>query len=181
MFEWKSKRLTRKYRVLHEGKTTNKFDVETCVKQGCIMSPLLFLLINRLDHKNTYRKWFTVDTMGPTRWSWLCRWHVSSFTKPESNARKSIMETTAVTLGLKVTKAKLWPCEVQRREQQPCCITRWITVLHITRKHCGNYRRTYNDVRTRIWKARAAFIVLNKIWKPKGRPNKFLTQILRRC
>ena len=30
--------------VLHEGKTTYKFDVETCVKQGCIMSPLLFLL-----------------------------------------------------------------------------------------------------------------------------------------
>ena len=34
--------------------------------------------------------------------------------------------------------------------------------------------RTNNDVRTRIWIARAAFIVFNKIWKSKEipRPNK---------
>ena len=46
MFETKPQRHTRECRVLHIGKTTYKFDVAICVKQGCIMSLMFVMTID---------------------------------------------------------------------------------------------------------------------------------------
>ena len=39
-------------RVLHEGTTTDQFEVKTGLRQGCILSPFLLLMY----HENIYKR-----------------------------------------------------------------------------------------------------------------------------
>ena len=62
--------------------------------------------------------------------------------------------------------------KIKSRNISPVILQREVldeVVFQVSRKHCGHKRRnrTDSDVRARIGKARAAFIVLTKIWKSR--------------
>ena len=54
-------------RVLHEGQLTDSFEINTWVRQGCLLSPFLFIMaIDWLMKERTAKrkKWNSMDSVG---------------------------------------------------------------------------------------------------------------------
>ena len=177
-------------RVLHERKTTDQFGVKTDVRQECKLSPFLFLVaIDWTTRTSTEGHIFLQCTL----WEQLDDLDLalgSSFTQPEEMQEKtSLIETTAAMLELNVNKCKTNIMKINSKNNSPITLqgdvldeVQSITYLgRIVGTNGGTY---VSDVRARIGKTRAAFIVLNTIWKSReiSEPIKLsLTQLLRLC
>ena len=135
---------------------------------------------------NTYRK---TDGLQWTLWEQLDDFVDDlarlSHIQKQMQEQISLIETTAATLGLNVTKGESKIIKINSS------ITLQGEVLYEVQSftYLGSIVDTNggtgSDVRARIGKARAAFIVLNKIWKSGEMPilpsYAFLPQVLRLC
>lgn len=76
-------------KVIHAGPLYRSFKVRTGVKEGCLLSPFLFLLAIDWIMRETMRGgWDLVDTMGAAGWPWFCRWNSLAFTHTKTDTRK---------------------------------------------------------------------------------------------
>ena len=137
------------------------------MRQGCLLSPFLFLLAIDLIMKKTTQ----IEEMGPSghigaSWKiWTLRMtspssHTAINRCRKNRAAKYSVNTCRTQLQQKQDK----DYESQHKEQQPHNIERKATgrdrLVHIL---VG----TEEDVKARIQKARVAFIMLRKIWRAK--------------
>ena len=162
-------------RVIHAGQLTDSFMVKTGVRQGCLLSPFLFLLaIDWIMKKTTkYRR----NGIQWTPWSQLEDLDFAndlallSHSHQQMQEKTELLNTVSTQLGLNINRSKTRIMKANTKNNnsitmngEPLEETDSFTYLGSTiNKHGG----TEEDVKARIQKARVAFIVLRKIWRAK--------------
>ncbi|KAL9968248.1 hypothetical protein ACROYT_G026600 [Oculina patagonica] len=161
--------------VLHEGNLTPWFAVETGVKQGCMMSPLLFLITldwvmkETTTHQRTGIRWKLTTVLEDLDYADdLCLLSTHGTHLGEKTAR---LQNNARRVGLKInTKKTKWMSTGCKRN---CQIK--IDGHEIEKVEQFSYLGSVidvqggadADVKTRIGKARQAFIALKPVWRSK--------------
>jgi hypothetical protein len=163
-------------RIIHEGKLTESFDVKTGVKQGCLLSPFLFLLaIDYIMRESTEGKRNVIQW---TMWQQLEDLNFAddialiSSTQQQMQEKTSILAETLIKLGLRPNESKTKVMKINVKRKQPIKIkdTNLEEVEEFT--HLGSIVNIEGgidaDVKNRINKARVIFNILGKEWSAKN-------------
>ena len=160
-------------KVVHEGKLSNSFEVKTGVRQGCLLSPFLFLLAIDWIMKTTtegrrngiqWTLWKQLDDL-----DFADDLALLSHQHKQMQEKANILLDTSQETGLKIHKGKTKLLKINhnsqeqvKMEEEPLDEVESFTYLgSIVDKEGG----TEADVKARIGKARSAFIQLRNIWK----------------
>jgi hypothetical protein len=162
--------------VIHEGKLTESFDVKTGVKQGCLLSPFLFLLaIDYIMRESTEGKRNGIQW---TMWQQLDDLDFAddialiSSTQQQMQEKTSLLAETSIKLGLRPNESKTKVMKINAKRKQSIKIkdtnleeVEEFTYLgSIVNIECG----TDVDVKNRINKARVIVNILGKVWSAKN-------------
>jgi hypothetical protein len=159
-------------RVVHGRQLTRAFQVKTGVRQGCLLSPLLFLLVidwimkSSTAHKQNGIQW--------TLWTKLDDLDFAddlallSHTQQQMQEKTNIIAKTSASTGLNINKGKSKILKVNTANSTPIKLegveleeVESFTYLGSTVDKEGG---TDADIKTRIGKARAAFCQLKNVW-----------------
>ena len=162
-------------KVLHGGDETEKFPVETGVRQGCVLSPFLFLLAIDWTMKET-----TKNRRNGIQWTLLDQLDDLDFADDlallsqklqHMQEKTSILEETAAKIGLKINKEKTKIMRINTTNTDPIKLrnedleeVEEFTYLGSKVNTTGG---TDNDIKIRICKARTAFNLLKKVWNTR--------------
>ena len=159
-------------RVIYRGQPTEAFQVQTGVRQGCLLSPFLFLLaIDWVMKTSTAEKRNGIQW---TLWSQLDDLDFAddlallSHTHQQMQEKTNSVAANSTRLGLNVHKGKTKLLKVNTDNTSPIMlngdpleeIDEFTYLGSLVNKTGG----TDADVRARVGKARAAFLQLKNIW-----------------
>ena len=156
-------------RVIHAGQLTDSFMVKTGVRQGCLLSPFLFLLaIDWIMKKTTKNRRNGIQW---TPWSQLEDLDFADDLALLSHSHKQMQEkteqlnTVSTQLGLNINRSKTKIMKANTKNNNPITLngepleeTDAFTYLGSTINKTGG---TEEHVKARIQKARVAFIMLS--------------------
>ena len=162
-----------KCQVVHQGKLTRKFEVKTGVRQGCLLSPFLFLLAIDWILKKT-----TEGARNGIQWTLWNQLEDLDFADDlallahslqQMQEKTSRLGTTSSQVGLDIHPKKTQVMKMNTPSTDSVTLdgnsieeVEAFTYLgSIIDRHGG----TDADVKSRIGKARTAFISLRNIWK----------------
>ena len=159
-------------RVVHEGQLTNSFQVRTGVRQGCLLSPFLFLLTIDWIMKTSTRErrngiqWTLWDQLDDL--DFADDLALLSHSHQQMQEKTNVVAATSLQIGLnihkdktKILKTNSTSTERVTLNGKPLEEVQSFTYLGSVIDQQGG---TVADVKARIGKARAAFIQLKKIW-----------------
>ena len=161
--------------VIHDGFLTEPFQVRTGVRQGCLLSPLLFLVV--LD-------WVTREAYGAGRtgiqWSFTRKLEDLDFADDlclmsqklqHMQEKVEALQHAAERVGLKINNEKTQEMRIQARDDSPIHIGDEViqradhfTYLGSVVSESGG---TEEDIVARIRKAQQAFATLRSVWKSR--------------
>lgn len=163
-----------KCKVVHKGKVGRDFTVHSGVKQGCILSPLLFILVLDWVMKKANK-----NTQG-IRWTLTRQQYLHDLDFADDiclmTHRRADMDiklknltkyAAQVGLSINVSKTKI----IRINTEAPCNLFINNEQIEEVEKFCylGSYITgdggAEEDVKSRIQKARQAFGMLNNIWR----------------
>ena len=164
-----------KCRVIHRGQLSNSFEVKTGVRQGCLLSPFLFLLAIDWVKKTT-----TAGNRNGIQWTLLEQLDDLDFADDLallSSSHQQMQEKTSKLavispqVGLNIHKDKTKILKVSTAREDPIIlqgskldeVQAFSYLGSIIDKNGG----TDADVRARIGKARAVYLQLKNIWNSK--------------
>ena len=161
-------------RVIHEGQLTKNFEVRTGVRQGCLLSPFLFILVIDWVMKTA-----TKEKRNGIQWTMLTQLDLDfaddlallSHSHRQMQDKTTELALISERVGLKINKRKTKilrtnaTCETQiMLEGETLDEVKDFRYLgSIVDTHGG----TEADVKKRISKARVAFHLLRNVWKSK--------------
>ena len=159
-------------KIIHEGQLTRSFPVKTGVRQGCLLSPFLFLLVIDWIMRTT-----TAGKRNGIQWTMTGQLDDLDFADDLallSHTHQQMQEKTAdlaevsAQVGLKVNRGKTKVLRANTKKQDPIRLNddpleevEKFTYLGSTVDRQGG---TDADVKARIGKARIAFRQLKNIW-----------------
>ena len=164
-----------KCRVIHRGHPTEAFQVRTGVRQGCLLSPFLFLLAIDWVMKTS-----TSDKRNGIQWTLWSQLDDLDFaddlallahTQQQMQEKTNIVTENSTRLGLNIHKGKTKFLKVNAENTSPITlngealeeIEEFTYLGSIVNKKGGSDA----DVRARIGKARTAFLQLKNIWSSR--------------
>ena len=162
-------------KVLHAGQLSESFEVKTGVRQGCLLSPFLFLLVIDWIMKTTtkgkkngiqWTLWTQLDDL-----DFADDLALLSHNYNQMQEKTTLLAGTSLGTGLRINKKKSNVMMINTStnntvtvEGEPIPGVNSFTYLgSILDKQGG----TDGDVTARVGKARAAFIILKNIWSSK--------------
>jgi hypothetical protein len=162
-------------RVIHGGKLTENFEVRTGVRQGCLLSPFLFLLaIDWVMKTSTAQRRNGIQW---TLWTQLDDLDFADDLALLSHSQQQMQEKTnevAVTsrqLGLNIHRGKSKVLKANATSTAPVTLEGEALEEVDSFTYLGSIidrqGGTEADVRARIGKARAAFLQLRNIWSSR--------------
>ena len=162
-------------KVLHEGTLTDKIKFKTGERQGCLLSPFLFLLAVDWIMKES-----TEGRRNGIQWT---LWKQSddlvfaddiallAHTYHQMQEKTTQLEESAAKLGLSASKVKTKSMRMNTTNTTPIMLQTGVIedVSHFTYlgRTVSTTGVTDDDVKARIGKARVAFSILQKIWKSR--------------
>ena len=162
-------------RVVHRGQLTDAFQVQTGVRQGCLLSPFLFLLAIDWVMKTS-----TVGKRNGIQWTLWTQLDdldfaddlaLLSYTQEQMQEKTNIIAENSTHIGLNIHREKSKILKVNATNTSPITLEKealdevedFVYLGSIVNKQGG----TDGDVRARIGKARTAFHQLKNIWSTK--------------
>ena len=161
-------------RVSHSGQLSEDFEVKTGVRQGCLLSPFLFLLVIDWIMKSS-----TAGRRNGIQWTLLSQLDdldfaddlaLLSHSRNQMQDKTTLLETTSATTGLKINRKKTEVMKLNTTANTPPItvgggepiqeVESFIYLGSVVDKKGG----TDQDVTARIGKARTAFVMLKKLW-----------------
>lgn len=159
-------------RVIHGGQLTDSFQVRTGVRQGCLLSPFLFLLAIDWIMKTS-----TSERRNGIQWTLWRQLEdldfaddlaLLSHSQQQMQEKTSVVAATSSQVGLNIHKDKTKILKTNSTSTEPVTLNgspleevQSFTYLGSIIDQQGG---TDADVKARIGKARAAFIQLKNIW-----------------
>ena len=162
-------------RIAHAGQLSDSFEVKTGVRQGCLLSPFLFLLVIDWIMKNTtmdrrngiqWRLWTQLDDL-----DFADDLALLSHNHSQMQDKTTHLEATSAGTGLKINRKKTELMKINTTANTPITVSgepireveSFVYLGSVVDKQGGTDR----DVTARIGKARGAFVMLKNIWASK--------------
>ena len=163
-------------RIAHAGQLSESFEVKTGVRQGCLLSPFLFLLVIDWIMKTTttgrnngiqWTLWTQLDDL-----DFADDLALLSHNHSQMQDKTTRLETTSAGTGLRINRKKTELMKINTTASTPVTVggepireVESFVYLGSLIDHKGGSDR---DVTARIGKARQAFIMLKNIWASGG-------------
>ena len=165
-----------KCRVVHEGQLSGDFEVTTGVRQGCLLSPFLFLLaVDWIMRETTTGKregiqWTLLEQLDDLDFADDIA--LLSHSRQHMQNKTTSLDENASRTGLRINIKKTKVLRANTKQKESIHLKGKIledveefTYLGSTVDNTGG---TDKDVKARIGKARTAFTLLGKIWKARN-------------
>ena len=162
-------------RIVHAGQMSESFEVKTGVRQGCLLSPFLFLLV--IDW---IMKTVTAGRNNGIQWTLWTQLDDLDFADDiallSHNCRQmqdktTRLEATSAGTGLKINKRKTELMKINVTATTPVTVggepIREVESFVYLGSTVSQQGGTDRDVTARIGKARAAFVMLRNVWTSK--------------
>ena len=159
--------------VVHKGKLSEEFHVTTGVKQGCLLSPLLFLLILDWVTKDAYAnsgkgiQWTLTERLEDLEFADDLA--ILSHTLKDMHEKVSALSETGKRVGLKINHQKTKLLKINTQQNNNLNIdninieqTNSFVYLGSIVNELGG---TDEDIKRRVGLARHAFVQLKPIWR----------------
>ena len=159
-------------RIAHAGQVSDSFEVKTGVRQGCLLSPFLFLLVIDWIMKSTttgrnngiqWTLWTQLDDL-----DFADDLALLSHNHTQMQEKTTHLESTSAGTGLKINRKKTELMRMNTTVSTPVTVGGDIIRETETFVYLGSVfdkqGGTDRDVKARIGKARAAFAMLKNIW-----------------
>ena len=158
-------------RVVHAGQLTDSFMVKTGVRQGCLLSPFLFLLaIDWIMKKTTTNRRNGIHW---TPWSQLEDLDFAddlallSHSHQQMQEKTELLNTVSTQLGFNINRSKTRIMKANTKNNNPIAMNGEPLEETNLGSTINKNRGTEEDVKARIQKARVAFIMLRNNWSAK--------------
>ena len=162
--------------VIHDGKLTEPFSVKTGVRQGCLLSPTIFLMVVDWVMRQS-----TADRRTGIQWTFNKQLEdldfaddISLLSHKHQDAQEKLCRVAAEAekTGLQINIGKTEVMRVNNRKQDPVQlhqenikeVDKFVYLGSVVSKDGG----TDEDIKSRINKARHAFNTLRQIWRSKA-------------
>jgi len=162
-------------RVVHGGQLTSSFTVRTGVRQGCLLSPFLFLLVIdwamkvSTEHQRNGIQWTLLEQLDDL--DFADDLALLSHSHQQMQLKTSELARTSITTGLKIHEGKTKILKINARSQDPVTLNGKELEEVDTFTYLGSIidkeGGTDADVKARIGKARAAYLQLKSIWSAR--------------
>nr|KAG5693183.1 hypothetical protein BaRGS_014073 [Batillaria attramentaria] len=162
-------------RIAHAGQLSESFEVKTGVRQGCLLSPFLFLLVidwimktTTAGRKNGYsghsgRSWMTSTSQ--------TTWRSCPHSHSQMQDKTTRLEATSAGTGLKINRKKTELMKINTTANTPVTVggepIREVESFVYLGSVVDGQGGTDRDVTARIGKARAAMVMLKNVWASK--------------
>ena len=174
-------------KVIHNNLLTDSFTIDTGVKQGCLLSPILFSLaidwiMHRVtDGKHTGLQWTLTKTLEDL--DYADDLDLLSNSHQDIQAKSDLLVTTASKIGLKVNTKKTKLLRINSGNNTPVIINGKQIEEVEEFSYLGSMITSDADIgkeiNTRINKATQAFAMLKTIWRSSTINNKTKIKIFK--
>nr|KAG5687578.1 hypothetical protein BaRGS_009975 [Batillaria attramentaria] len=162
-------------RIAHAGQLSESFEVKTGVRQGCLLSPFLFLLVIDWIMKTTtagrkngiqWTLWTQLDDL-----DFADDLALLSHSHSQIQDKTTRLEATSAGTGLKINRKKTELMKINTTANTPVTVggepIREVESFVYLGSVVDGQGGTDRDVTARIGKARAAMVMLKNVWASK--------------
>nr|KAG5711058.1 hypothetical protein BaRGS_013792 [Batillaria attramentaria] len=162
-------------RIAHAGQLSESFEVKTGVRQGCLLSPFLFLLVIDWIMKTT-----TAGRKNGIQWTLWTQLDDLDFADDlallshghsQMQDKTTCLEATSAGTGLKINRKKTELMKINTTANTPVTVggepIREVESFVYLGSVVDGQGGTDRDVTARIGKARAAMVMLKNVWASK--------------